>query len=107
MVDLNKLLNPWKVATTLTLACITSRNSEGDWFWQYPGVSRNLSVTYLKPVPVDTTIRIETAITGIGKRLASIQAVIRDHQTGDILCTGQHDKVNVDPGNTKSSRSKL
>lgn len=95
------------VTTTLTLSCVTSRNKNGDWFWQYPGVSRHLSATYLKPVPAEITVRVECTITGIGKRLASIQAVIRDHETGDVLCTGQHDKVNIEPPKGMHNPAKL
>lgn len=91
----------------MTLSCIISRNENGEWFWQYPGVSRILSVTFLKPIPVHTTLRVETVITGIGKRVASIQAILRDHNSGDILCTGQHDKVNIEPPRAVSGKSKL
>jgi len=95
------------VTTTFTLSCIASRNKNGDNFWKYPGVSRNLTVTYLKPVPTDITVRVECTITSVGKRLVSMQAVVRDHDTGAILCTGQHDKVSVEPPKPRDDTAKL
>lgn len=65
--------------------------------FQYGGVSRNLNVTYLRPVPVHTEIRVVCEVTQIGKRLALLRAEIRRVED-DVLCMlSEHQKANVDP----------
>ncbi|KAI2630592.1 HotDog domain-containing protein [Xylaria nigripes] len=66
-------------------------------FWENSGVSRNLNVTYLRPVRVGTTVDIECEIMHAGKTLCSLRAVMRtttdDGTKGPVLCTCEHGKV--------------
>lgn len=65
--------------------------------FQYGGVSRNLNVTYLRPLPVNTEIRVICEVTQIGKRLAFLRAEIR-RVDDDVLCAvADHQKANTDP----------
>ncbi|EEA21035.1 hypothetical protein TMatcc_001041 [Talaromyces marneffei ATCC 18224] len=65
--------------------------------FQYGGVSRNLNVTYLRPVPVHTEIRVVCEVTQIGKRLSLLRAEIR-RVDDDALCVlSEHQKANTDP----------
>ncbi|RYC60019.1 hypothetical protein CHU98_g6199 [Xylaria longipes] len=70
-------------------------------FWQHSGVSRTLNVTYLRPVPVGTTVDIECEIMHAGKRLSSLRGVMRtateDGSQGPVLAVCEHGKVNTDP----------
>ncbi|KAI0198810.1 HotDog domain-containing protein [Astrocystis sublimbata] len=69
-------------------------------FWQHSGVSRTLNVTYLRPVPVGTTVDIECEIVHAGKRLASLRGVMRvagGEGKGAALAICEHEKVNTDP----------
>ncbi len=70
-------------------------------FWQYGGVSRTLNVTYLRPVPVGTTVDVECEVVHAGQRLSSLRGVMRtattDETKGPILAICEHGKVNTDP----------
>ncbi|KAL2012605.1 hypothetical protein VTN00DRAFT_130 [Thermoascus crustaceus] len=60
------------------------------------GVSRNLKVTYLRPVPQDIAIRIICEMVHAGKRLALLRAEIRRADNNDICVVGEHEKANTD-----------
>ncbi|KAI3329501.1 HotDog domain-containing protein [Ustulina deusta] len=70
-------------------------------FWQYGGVSRTLNVTYLRPVPVGTTVDVECEVVHAGQRLSSLRGVMRtattDETKGPVLAICEHGKVNTDP----------
>lgn len=53
---------------TTTTAALLPNSKPG--FWSAAGVSRTLNVTYLRPVPVGTTVIIENEVTHAGKRLS-------------------------------------
>ncbi|GAP88664.2 putative thioesterase superfamily protein [Rosellinia necatrix] len=70
-------------------------------FWQYGGVSRTLNVTYLRPVPVGTTVDVECEVVHAGQRLSTLRGVMRtatdDGTNGPVLAICEHGKVNIDP----------
>ncbi|KAJ5881669.1 uncharacterized protein N7529_000341 [Penicillium soppii] len=61
------------------------------------GVSRNLKVTYLRPVPTDTEVRLVCEVVHVGKRLALLRAEIQRAESGDVCVVGEHEKANTDP----------
>ncbi|CAI7676850.1 unnamed protein product [Penicillium pancosmium] len=61
------------------------------------GVSRNLKLTYLRPVPEGIEARIVCEIIHVGKRLALLRAEIQRAETGDVCVVGEHEKANTDP----------
>ncbi|KID65377.1 Thioesterase superfamily, partial [Metarhizium brunneum ARSEF 3297] len=65
-------------------------------FWQYLGVSRCLTVSYLRPARAGDQVLIETEIVQVGKRLATLRGSIRRKEDGQLLCTAEHLKVNID-----------
>ncbi|EED20624.1 thioesterase family protein, putative [Talaromyces stipitatus ATCC 10500] len=67
------------------------------------GVSRNLNVTFLRPVPADTDIRVVVEVTQMGKRFALMRTEIRRAEDNVVCVLSEHQKVNIDP----PSRSKL
>ncbi|BDD56089.1 hypothetical protein MAP00_001565 [Monascus purpureus] len=60
------------------------------------GVSRNLKVTYLRPVPEGTEARVICEVVHIGRRLAYLRAEIRRADTGALCMIGEHEKANTD-----------
>ncbi|KAJ6154178.1 hypothetical protein N7485_012547 [Penicillium canescens] len=63
----------------------------------YGGVSRNLKVTYLRPVPTGSEVRLVCEVIHVGKRLALLRAEIQRAENGDICVVGEHEKANTDP----------
>ncbi|PYI08178.1 thioesterase family protein [Aspergillus sclerotiicarbonarius CBS 121057] len=60
------------------------------------GVSRNLKLTYLRPVPVGTEIRVMCEMVHMGKRMALLRAEIQ-RMDGGICVVAEHEKANTDP----------
>ena len=60
------------------------------------GVSRNLKLTYLRPVPVGTEIRVMSEMVHMGKRMALMRAEIQ-RIDGSICVVAEHEKANTDP----------
>ncbi|KAI5837422.1 HotDog domain-containing protein [Morchella snyderi] len=73
-------------------------------FWEFNGVSRNLNVTYIRPVPCGTKVRIESEVVHAGQRLATIRGVMKT-EDGKIVSTAEHTKVNV--ANVPPGKSQL
>ncbi|EHK99921.1 putative Acyl-coenzyme A thioesterase 13 [Glarea lozoyensis 74030] len=66
-------------------------------YWQYAGVSRTLNVTYIKPVPVGETVLVECSIVHAGRRLCTINGIMKRESTGEVLAICEHGKVSIDP----------
>lgn len=80
--------------------------------WPFGGVSRHLTVSYIRPVPVGITVHIVCEVASLGKNICetlllhermyaesdSAATITARMQTedGKLLCLGQHDKVYVD-----------
>ncbi|KAI8960481.1 HotDog domain-containing protein [Daldinia sp. FL1419] len=84
------------VCTTLPLHLISKPG-----FWQYTGVSRTLNVTYLRPVPVGTTVDIKCEILHAGRKLCALRGEMRaapeNGQEGPLLVVCEHGKASTDP----------
>ncbi|KAJ5731929.1 Thioesterase superfamily [Penicillium malachiteum] len=63
----------------------------------FGGVSRNLRLTYLRPVPLGSEARVMCEVMHVGKRLALLRAEIQKADTGDICVVAEHEKANTDP----------
>ena len=66
-------------------------------FWLFPGVSRTLNVTYLRPAPSGEPVLIECEVVHIGKRMCVLKGTMRSKRDGAPLSTCEHHKVNTDP----------
>ena len=58
----------------------------------FGAVSRTLTVTYLRPVPVGTRVRVESEVVTHGKTMANIRGAIITLD-GKVCVTCTHDKV--------------
>ncbi|KAL2208944.1 Thioesterase/thiol ester dehydrase-isomerase [Sarocladium strictum] len=65
-------------------------------YWQQLGVSRNLNVTYLRPVKVGDEVLIETEVLQVSKRLAILRGTMRRKGDGKVVMMCEHQKVNID-----------
>ncbi|KAI2616277.1 HotDog domain-containing protein [Hypoxylon sp. NC1633] len=70
-------------------------------FWQYVGVSRTLNVTYLRPIPVGTTIDIKCDVLHAGRTLCALRGEMRTvteyGREGPLLAVCEHGKASTDP----------
>ncbi|KAL3417307.1 thioesterase superfamily protein [Phlyctema vagabunda] len=80
------------ICTTTALAPNARRG-----YWAFAGVSRTLNVTYLRPVPAGEQVLIESEVVHAGKRLCTIQGVMRRASDGAVLAMCEHGKVSIDP----------
>ncbi|KAI0830927.1 HotDog domain-containing protein [Hypoxylon sp. FL0890] len=65
------------------------------------GVSRTLNVTYLRPVPVGSSVHIKCEVLHAGRNLCALRgemrAVTEDGKEGPLLVVCEHGKANTDP----------
>jgi len=65
-------------------------------FWDFlGGVTRTLNISYLKAIPIGTTIRIHSEVAQIGKTMAMIRGTMTSQDRKTIFCTCEHHKVAV------------
>ena len=81
------------MATTM---CAAPLAREG--FWVFGGVSRSLSVTYLRPVRMGMTVEVRCEVLQMGQRLATIRGEFRDKKSGEVLCVCEHNKASLHLG---------
>ncbi|VUC21317.1 unnamed protein product [Clonostachys rosea] len=76
-----------------TTMCAAPLAREG--FWEFGGVSQNLSVTFLRPAKANREILVDCQVLKIGKRLVTIRGEMRDKITGTLLSVAEHTKATV------------
>lgn len=78
--------------STTTALCPLARPG----FWEFlGGVTRSLNISYLKPVPLNTTVRLSSKVVGVGKQMALIRGQMTSLDGKTTYCTVEHHKVNV------------
>ena len=80
------------ICTTIALAPIAKPG-----FWAYAGVTRTLSLTYLRPMGLGEEIVIESEVVHAGKRLCMIKGTMKRKSDGAITATCEHGKASIDP----------
>jgi acyl-coenzyme A thioesterase 13 len=61
-------------------------------FWDTLGVSRTLTVTFLRPLPLGTKVFLDCEVVAAGKRLANLRGTMRTAD-GRVCATCIHDKA--------------
>lgn len=64
-------------------------------FWVFGGVSRTLSITFLRPVRPGMDLLIECEVLQQGQRLATIKGVMKDRASGKTLSVAEHNKASI------------
>ena len=82
------------IIDVLTTAAIGPLASKGKF--EYAGVSRTLSLGYLKPVVLGEEVEVVCECLNVGRRVAAIRCVMRRESDGEVLVTGEHHKVSTD-----------
>jgi acyl-coenzyme A thioesterase 13 len=59
------------------------------------GVTRTLNVSYLRPVPIGTKVRLHSRVISVGKQMAMIRGDMKSPDGNTTYCTVEHHKVNV------------
>lgn len=68
-------------------------------YWMFMGVTRNLSLSYLRPVPVGEVVLLECEVTHAGKRMCHLKGRMKRASDGVLLVTCEHDKVSTETSN--------
>ncbi|KAF2811097.1 uncharacterized protein BDZ99DRAFT_462376 [Mytilinidion resinicola] len=64
-------------------------------YWEFMGgVTRTLNLSYLKAVPIGTTVRLESKVLQVGRQMAMIQGKMTSLDGKVIYATVEHHKVN-------------
>jgi acyl-coenzyme A thioesterase 13 len=71
--------------------CIAAVSKEG--FWDNGHVSRALNVSYLRPVPSGTEIRIECEGVHLGRKLAMVRGRMVRVSDGKVCYVCEHQKA--------------
>lgn len=78
--------------STTTALCPLARPG----FWEFMGgVTRTLNISYLKAVPIGTTVRLISRVMSVGKQMAMIRGEMTSLDGKVTYCTVEHHKVNV------------
>jgi len=65
-------------------------------YWDFlGGVTRTLNLSYLRAVPIGTTIRLRSQVTQVGRTMAMIRGTMTSLDGATIFCTCEHHKVRV------------
>lgn len=88
----------------LTSLAIIASNFEG---WESTGVSRGLSVTYLRPPVEGEACLVETEVIQIGRRLAMVRGVMKREADGALLATCEHQKYMADAPHYMQEKGRL
>ncbi|KAK1967349.1 thioesterase superfamily protein [Colletotrichum eremochloae] len=83
--------------TTMCLALVNDRPG----YWQFLGVSRTLSCSYLRPAPAGEECLVECEIVQVGRLLCHLRGTLRRKRDGSVLATCEHHKFNTDPPPSK------
>ncbi|KAG9196124.1 acyl-coenzyme A thioesterase 13 [Alternaria panax] len=78
--------------STTTALCPLARPG----FWEFMGgVTRSLNLSYLKAVPINTRVRLNSKVVSVGKQMAMIRGDMTSVDGKTTYCTVEHHKVNV------------
>jgi acyl-coenzyme A thioesterase 13 len=79
------------MATTTALCPLARPN-----FWEFMGgVTRTLSISYLRAVPIGTTVRLYSHVVSCGRQMAMIRGEMTSLDSKVTYCTVEHHKVNA------------
>lgn len=75
---------------TLTSTALLSIAKAG--YWETLGVSRTLTVTFLRPLPLGTKVFVDCEVVAVGKSMANLKGTMKNAD-GKVCVTCIHDKA--------------
>jgi len=79
------------MSTTTALGPLQKPN-----YWLFlGGVTRSLNISYLRAVPIGTTVRLKSWVVQHGRTMAMIRGEMTSLDGKTIYCVAEHHKVNV------------
>ncbi|KAF2008766.1 thioesterase family protein-like protein [Aaosphaeria arxii CBS 175.79] len=64
--------------------------------WEFMGgVTRTLNISYLKAVPIGTTVRLKSKVMSVGRQMAMVRGTMESLDGRVTYCTVEHHKVNA------------
>jgi acyl-coenzyme A thioesterase 13 len=67
----------------------------GFWFFM-GGVTRTLNISYLRAIPIGTTVKVNSKVIQAGRTMALIQGEITSVDGKTVYCTCEHHKVHIE-----------
>jgi acyl-coenzyme A thioesterase 13 len=65
-------------------------------YWEFMGgVTRSLNISYLKAVPINTSVRLYSKVMSVGRQMAMIRGAMTSLDGRTTYCTVEHHKVNT------------
>ncbi|KAF2792965.1 hypothetical protein K505DRAFT_245501, partial [Melanomma pulvis-pyrius CBS 109.77] len=65
-------------------------------YWEFMGgVTRSLNISYLRAVPIGTTVRLHSKVVSVGRQMAMIRGTMTSRDGKVTYCTVEHHKVNA------------
>jgi len=64
-------------------------------YWAHAGVTRNLSITCLRPAAIGEKLTIKSEVVQAGRRMCTLKAEMRRERDGQVVAVGEHGKVAV------------
>ncbi|KAG9240448.1 HotDog domain-containing protein [Calycina marina] len=65
-------------------------------YWDFMGgVTRTLNISYLRAIPIGTTVRVRGDVTQAGRTMAMIRGTMSSVDGKTVYCTCEHHKVSV------------
>lgn len=80
----------YDMCTTMCAAPLATKD-----FWVFGGVSRMLSITFMRPVRPGMELLIECEVLQQGQRLATIKGQMKDRKDGRLLSVAEHNKTRI------------
>src|SRR3954469_20833156 len=79
----------------LTTTALGPLARPGYWYF-LGGVTRSLNISYLKAVPIGTTVRVRSRVVQCGRTMAMIRGEMTSVDGKTVYLTAEHHKVNVE-----------
>ncbi|OJD39085.1 thioesterase family protein [Diplodia corticola] len=99
--NLNDVMHGGAAGVIFDMATTSALNplSRPDFWFFMGGVTRTLNISYLRAVPLGTTVLLTSRVVQVGKTMAMIKGDMTSLDGSIVYATAEHHKVNVSLNN--------